>query len=273
VRPSGAASHLDLFEQWTQLERLRVELAAGIRVLTKPHADRTLPTTVRAEAERTWASRRVPQHLELAITSSVAFWVTASMLAAWSRWRNTPRVAAGPDGRIRCFWATGPVLMYHDAEHGTAPRTDRELLERLSLEILGRGRSWDRRDVVRGIFRGFVPGTVATLKAEDLVAAAARLPRGGPAVTDPALFGLVIDNARRLQEFWERQPAGARPEGETTALLPDWQARAQDNPLALIAHVRGFFSLPRTLPVGTFLQSVGLLPGAHFPGCFRADQG
>jgi DNA-3-methyladenine glycosylase I len=71
------------------------------------------------------------------------------------------RVAAGPDGLLRCPWALGTAdyLGYHDAEWGKPVHDDNALFERLCLEAFQSGLSWltilRKRDNFRAAFAGF----------------------------------------------------------------------------------------------------------------------
>ncbi len=78
----------------------------------------------------------------------------------------------GPD-RLRCAWATGPLLRpYHDREWGVPEHDDRRLFELLTLEGAQAGLSWAtvlrRRNGYRRAFRDFDPRAVAAFDAGDV---------------------------------------------------------------------------------------------------------
>ena len=71
-------------------------------------------------------------------------------------------LAAGPDGRPRCFWAVGGApeyVAYHDDEWGRPVLSDDGLFERLTLEAFQSGLSWltilRKRPAFRAAFAGF----------------------------------------------------------------------------------------------------------------------
>jgi 3-methyladenine DNA glycosylase Tag len=218
----------------------------------------------------------VAQSLELAITGSLGFWVTVGLLAGWSILKHQNPIVTSPDGRPRCFWATGYWQRYHDEQHGVIPASDRELFERLSLEILlgDDERKWKGQAFLHDVFQGFVPETVAALTREDIKQAVGQRAHADErlALDNQELVGMVIENAQRLQMFYRLQ---SQPNLDSTSavLLRSWQVRGQQGQqeqdlAAFISHVRSFFRIPESTPLGTFLQAVGLLQGAHFGGCF-----
>jgi len=83
-------------------------------------------------------------------------------------------LAAGPDGRPRCFWAVGGApeyLAYHDDEWGRPVLEDDMLLERLTLEAFQSGLSWltnlCKRPAFREAFAGFSIPAVAAFGEAD----------------------------------------------------------------------------------------------------------
>ncbi len=80
-------------------------------------------------------------------------------------------LAAGPDGRPRCFWAVGGApeyIVYHDEEWGRPVLTDDGLFERLTLEAFQSGLSWltilRKRPAFRAAFAGFDVAAVARVR-------------------------------------------------------------------------------------------------------------
>jgi len=109
----------------------------------------------------------------------------------------------GPDGLLRCWWATGPdpLVAYHDTEWGRGPRDEAGLFERLSLEAFQSGLSWwvvlQRREALRRAFAHFVPAEVAELTGRDVehILADPRL------IRNRAKVEAVISNARLLLDL------------------------------------------------------------------------
>jgi DNA-3-methyladenine glycosylase I len=88
--------------------------------------------------------------------------------------RRSDALAAGPDGRSRCFWAVGGAseyVAYHDEEWGRPVLTDDGLFERLTLEAFQSGLSWltilRKRPAFRTAFAGFDVAAVAAFDEAD----------------------------------------------------------------------------------------------------------
>ena len=204
----------------------------------------------------------VPKALDLSLAGAFAFWLTVGLLAAWSI-RNHALVERNAAGVRRCFWARRPgasaaaresLRRYHDEEHGRVPRDDRELLERLALEILVDDESWHERDRLRESLAGLSPDAIAALEADRV------------AVTPKDRVEMVIENARRLQALY-RDAAPGVTTGARRIVLDEWLARTAGDPDALVSHIRNTFRVPTTTPLISFLQTVGLIEGAHFERC------
>ena len=79
----------------------------------------------------------------------------------------------------------------------------------------------------------------------------------------------VIENASRFIAL----ESGTNEEKERTAVLRDWQAQVVEKKKTeepgekLIGHIRKNYLIPRSTPLKSILQSLGFIPGAHFPGC------
>jgi hypothetical protein len=224
-----------------------------------------------------WAAanrRDAARLLELCLCGSLGFWVSVGLLAGLRVLKDGPRTVVGPDGRTRCAWASTDVRRrFHDEEHGRRPADDRDLFRRLSLEILVDDRAWESLPGLPARFHDFDPAKVAATRLPgDVDPATVRercdprpLPEGGKRFLAPVEgMTLVIENAKRL--------LASSGGGRGGAILADWASRASD-PAALVRHVEATFVLRRDAPTATFLQSVGLLPGAHARGCFRAEAG
>jgi len=191
-----------------------------------------------------------------------------------------PAVVSGPDGRARCWWATGTPSMtaYHDDEWGVPIDGDVELFERLMLEGFQAGLSWqtilNKRDAFRAAFRGWDPVTVAAFDDADR----ARLLADAGIVRNRAKIDAAIGNAAAfldvVAEFGSfdtylatvvTRPPRRLPRGagwaDLTATTRESDALSKD------LKRRGFRFVGSTI-VYAFMESVGLVDD-HLPGCFR----
>jgi DNA-3-methyladenine glycosylase I len=158
-----------------------------------------------------------------------------------------------------CAFAPGhPVHeSYHATEYGFPSRDETVLFERLCLEIMQAGLSWElvlkRRQGMRAAFAGFVVDRVAAMGPDD----EARL------LADPAIIrnrlkvAAIIENARRVQAL--RASHGG---------FAQWLDA--NHPLEKPEWVKLFgktFKFTGGEIVGEFLLSLGYLPGAHAESC------
>lgn len=190
---------------------------------------------------------------------------------------TTPRgsLAAGPDGRRRCRWATSApeYLAYHDDEWGRPVHDDRGLYERLCLEAFQLGLSWltilRKRDAFRRAFAGFEIERVAAFGSREVE----RLLADAAIVRNRAKIDAAIGNARAAAElgatgesladlvwsFAPRTQAAPRSFGEVPARTPESAALARD------LKRRGFrFVGPTT--AYALMQACGLV-NDHLIGC------
>jgi DNA-3-methyladenine glycosylase I len=83
-------------------------------------------------------------------------------------------LAAGPDGRQRCWWSAGTpeYVRYHDEEWGRPVLDDRLFFEHLCLETFQSGLSWitvlRKRPAFRAAFAEFDPAAVAVYGEADV---------------------------------------------------------------------------------------------------------
>ncbi len=108
-------------------------------------------------------------------------------------------LAAGPDGRPRCFWAVGGApeyVAYHDDEWGRPVLEDDLLFERLTLEAFQSGLSWltilRKRPAFRAAFAGFSIPAVAAFGEADV----ARLLSDAGIVRNRLKIAATIRNAQ-----------------------------------------------------------------------------
>jgi DNA-3-methyladenine glycosylase I len=146
---------------------------------------------------------------------------------------------------------------YHDREYGYPIRDDRELFERLILEINQAGLSWltilKKRYAFRIAYDGFDPLLVASYGDADR----ARLLADSGIVRNRLKIDAAIENAKRLLAIRETHGSFA---GWLDAQHPlthgEWQRLFKKT-----------FKFTGGEIVGEFLISTGYLPGAHHPAC------
>jgi DNA-3-methyladenine glycosylase I len=143
---------------------------------------------------------------------------------------------------------------YHATEYGFPQRDEAVLFERLCLEIMQAGLSWEivlkRRAGMREAFAGYVVDEVAGMDEAILL-------------TNPAIIrnrlkvAAIISNARVIQEF--RASHGG---------FAEWlDAHHPRDKAAWVKLFRGTFRFTGGEIVGEFLMSLGYLPGAHSQDC------
>jgi DNA-3-methyladenine glycosylase I len=185
-------------------------------------------------------------------------------------------LAAGPDGRPRCFWAVGGApeyVAYHDEEWGRPVVSDAGLFERLTLEAFQSGLSWltilRKRAAFRAAFAGFDVAAVAAFGDADRE----RLLADAGIVRNRLKIEAAIGNARAalpvMEEsgglapfFWRYRPeAHASPRVRT-----DWVGQtAESRALAGELKRRGFrFVGPTT--AYALMQAAGIV-NDHAEGC------
>jgi len=189
----------------------------------------------------------------------------------------TPRgsLAAGPDGRRRCRWATSApeYLAYHDDEWGRPVRDDRGLYERLCLEAFQSGLSWltilRKRDAFRRAFAGFEIERVAAFGPREVE----RLLADAAIVRNRAKIDAAIGNAQAAAElgatgesladlvwsFAPRTQPAPRSFGEVPARTPESAALTRD------LKRRGFRFVGPTMAYA-LMQACGLV-NDHLIGC------
>lgn len=185
-------------------------------------------------------------------------------------------LAAGPDGRPRCRWATSApeYVSYHDEEWGRPVRDDRGLYERLCLEAFQSGLSWltilRKREAFRAAFAGFEIDRVAAFGPRDTK----RLLADAAIVRNRAKIDAAIANARAALELrdsgeslaelvWSFAPSGDRPAPRTFDDVPS--TTDESTALARELKRRGFrFVGPTT--AYALMQACGLV-NDHLAGC------
>ncbi len=161
----------------------------------------------------------------------------------------------------RCSWAADDPLLieYHDNEWGIPLESDDELFERMTLEIFQAGLSWllilRKRGALVKAFAGFSIERVAAFTQKDV----ARLLKNKRIIRNRLKVESTIENARRLKKLIAECGSFAAYidglDGGLDELTKEFKRRFR-------------FMGPKI--VGSFMQSIGKLDGAHEPGCAMA---
>ncbi len=213
--------------------------------------------------------------LALALGHERVYLRTASAhpwLAAWYR-RHGYADAAGAGGgcdlrlvrdlgtwrpavRARCAWSESDARMaaYHDYEWGLWVESERDLFERLSLEVFQTGLSWrtvlTKRAALREGILGFEPLRLeAAGDAEE-----ARFLAADGVIRSPQKFRAIVHNAAAVRAL-------AASHGSFARFL---RGCAADN---LYAELRPRLRYLGPTVARSFFESVGLVPAPHGGGC------
>mgnify|MGYP000846274761 CR=1 FL=1 len=158
-----------------------------------------------------------------------------------------------------CDTAPGHPLHgpYHDTEYGVPARDDAVLMERLALEIMQAGLSWElvlrRRAGMRDAFEGFVPEVVAAYGPADVE----RLVADERIIRNRRKVEAIIHDAGVVVEL----SAG---HGGLAGWLDAMHPRDHGEWVRLF---RRTFRFTGPEVTGEFLMSLGYLPGAHREDC------
>lgn len=181
-------------------------------------------------------------------------------------------VVAGPDGRLRCPWATSTpeYVRYHDEEWGRPVRTMNGLYERITLEAFQSGLSWltilRKRDNFRRAFAGFDPAAVAAFGPDDVQ----RLMNDPGIIRNRAKIDAAIANAAIAAELGDEfvnliwsfaEPARPRP--DDSAQVP--ASTPASKALSVALKARGFRFYGPTTAYAT-MQAAGLVDD-HLAAC------
>jgi DNA-3-methyladenine glycosylase I len=146
---------------------------------------------------------------------------------------------------------------YHDHEYGFPQREERELFERLILEINQAGLSWEtilkKREGFRAAYDGFDVDTVASYGERDIE----RLLNDARIIRNRLKVHAAVHNAQVIQQL-------RASHGSFVAWLD------AHHPMDKAAWVKLFkktFRFTGGEITGEFLMSLGYLPGAHRPDC------
>jgi DNA-3-methyladenine glycosylase I len=158
-----------------------------------------------------------------------------------------------------CAFAPGnPVHNhYHAREHGFPNRDETVMFERICMEIMQAGLSWDivlkRRATLNAAFAGFLVDKIAAFDDTDRT----RLLADPGIIRNRLKVDAIIDNARTVQGI--RRSNGS---------FADWlDANHPRDKAAWVKLFRATFRFTGGEIVGEFLMSLGYLPGAHAADC------
>ena len=158
-----------------------------------------------------------------------------------------------------CRFASGHPLHgpYHDSEYGFPSADETVLFERLCLEIMQAGLSWElvlkRRGAMRAAFAGFAVDRVAGFGEADV----ARLLADPGIIRNQLKVRAIIENARRVQAL-------RASHGGFAAWLEAQHPRSRAE---WVKRFKATFLFTGGEIVGEFLLSLGYLPGAHAEDC------
>lgn len=146
---------------------------------------------------------------------------------------------------------------YHNTEYGFPVSGERQLFERLALEIMQAGLSWEivlkKRKELNKAFDRFSVDKVADYNAADI----RRLLANAGIIRNRLKIMAIIENARRIQAM--RAEAGGFAAWLTAhhpLAKPDW-----------VKLFKKTFKFTGGEITGEFLMSIGYLPGAHAASC------
>ena len=146
---------------------------------------------------------------------------------------------------------------YHDREYGFPIRDDDRLFERLVLEINQAGLSWltilKKREAFRDAYAGFSVAKVARFDARKR----ARLLENPGIIRNRLKVEAAVENAKRIVAL-------QRSHGSFAQWLAAHHPRSKEEWVKLFKKTFVFTGGEIT---GSFLLSIGYLPGAHEPGC------
>jgi DNA-3-methyladenine glycosylase I len=154
---------------------------------------------------------------------------------------------------------------YHDEEYGFPVTDDDRLFERLVLEINQAGLSWltilKKRDAFRDAYAGFAVAKVARFDARKR----ARLLEDAGIIRNRLKVDAAIENAKRIKAL-------QKSHGSFAQWLAAHHPRSKEEWVKLFKQTFVFTGGEIT---GSFLLSIGLLPGAHDETCpvYRRLQG
>jgi DNA-3-methyladenine glycosylase I len=184
-------------------------------------------------------------------------------------------LVVGIDGKARPAWAAeGMLKHYYDTEWGLPVWDERDLFERLSLEVFQRGLSWitvlRKREALRAAFANFKPDAVANFTRSDIE----RMLEDKTIIRNRAKITATITNARatiRLRDqeglaklVWSFKPSET-PYPRTLADIP--KSSKESSALSVALHKHGFKFVGPT-NMYAMMEALGLVD-THLLGSYR----
>jgi DNA-3-methyladenine glycosylase I len=161
-----------------------------------------------------------------------------------------------------CELAPGHAVhgSYHDMEYGFPTESEEALLERLALEIMQAGLSWEitlkKRKATFKAFDKFKAAKVAAYKAKDIK----RLLGDEGIIRNKLKIAAIIHNANVILDMRKSHGGFAKwlqaQAGQTAKNKQEW-----------VQLFKKTFKFTGGEITGEFLMSIGYLPGAHWEGC------
>lgn len=146
---------------------------------------------------------------------------------------------------------------YHDTEYGFPASDEDVLFERLALEIMQAGLSWEivlkKRDGLFKAFHGFKADRVARYGDQDTQ----RLLADAGIIRNRLKIAAIIENAKRIR-------AMRKSHGGFSAWIEAHHPLSKEEWVKLFKKT---FLFTGGEVVNEFLMSLGYLPGAHKPTC------
>jgi len=151
---------------------------------------------------------------------------------------------------------------YHDREYGFRVADERVLFERLCLEIMQAGLSWEivlkKRKALNKAFDQFNPIKVAKYRAKDLK----RMLADETIIRNRLKIMAIIHNAHVIIDL--RKSHGGFAQWLESNRLVEKKSHSKAEWVKLF---RKTFKFTGGEITGEFLMSIGYLPGAHWEGC------
>ncbi|MGE4351103.1 MAG: DNA-3-methyladenine glycosylase I [Bdellovibrionales bacterium] len=146
---------------------------------------------------------------------------------------------------------------YHDTEYGFPSRDERVIFERLALEIMQAGLSWEitlkKREALNKAFARFDVDKVAAFQEKDIE----RMLADPTIIRNRRKIEAIIANARLVQAIRAEH-------GSMSAWLDSHHPQPKESWVKLFKKT---FKFTGGEIVGEFLMSLGYLEGAHKPEC------
>lgn len=188
-----------------------------------------------------------------------------------------PAVVKNSSEKIRCGWASGLSLRYHDEEWGVPVHDDRTLFEFLILEGAQAGLSWstilNKRENYRKAFDRFDPQRVAQYDRRKVQ----QLLRDAGIVRNRLKIAASIQNAKAFLQVQEEfgsfdryiwQFVGGKPLVNKRRSMREVPARtAESDAMSKDLKKRGFKFVGSTICYA-FMQATGMV-NDHIVDCFR----